>query len=132
MASYIKPETYHGTNKAGQSISETAKDAASDIDYKAIEAACDKILEVAKDELKKVSKAIGNVQLGANALCVEDKTLQPVVDEVSDFVNTLPEKGMVSFLDEIKSRSLQAHNELQTKYNDEAKEKLRQREASEG
>ena len=132
MASCLRPETYYATTKSGVRISETAKDANSDVDYPSIEAACDTIATTLKDELNKISKAIANVQIGKEALCVSDKSMQPVVDEVSDFVKGLPEAGgITSFLDEVKTRALEEHNRIQKEYNEAAESKVKSRASSE-
>ena len=131
MASCLKPETYHATTKSGKSISETAKDANTYVDYPSIEAAINDAATVIRDEVKKIADAIAKVQIGKEALCVKDKSMQPVVDEVSEYVKGLPDRGIISALDSYKEQALKVHNEKQEEYNQEAQSKVRSRANSE-
>lgn len=114
--------TYYATTKSGKTISKTAPSASTIIDYKSIESACDNIMTVANDGMQDISDAINKVQIGSEALSVADKNMQPILEEVSNFIKTLPEQAMSATIEEAKKRALEVYNEKQ----DELNEKTRQ------
>lgn len=104
-------------------ISITAENAANTIDYEAISSACDNVVKVAKENCDAISKKVRNVKCGKEALSVEDKSMQPLIDEVADFIDTIPD-AIEQALEEIKSTSLSKYNEIQGQNNDAALEKF--------
>ena len=114
------PKTFTGTSNKGKQVSVTAKSASTVLDYDGIESACEEALQTANDEMKAVSKQLHEVQMGKEALCVEDKDMQPVIDEIGDYVMSIPEQGIAPTLEEIKSTALEKYNKKQDEFNQEA------------
>lgn len=127
----LKPETYHATTKSGKTISETAQDANSYLDYPSVESAIENVEKVIEEEFKKISNAIANVKMGKEALCVQDTSMQPVIDEMSEFIQGIPGRGITSLLEDTKSKALQIHDDKQREYNEEAEKKVKARAQSE-
>lgn len=127
----VKPETYHATTKSGKTISETAKDANTVIDYPSIKKAGYHVKEVARDSSIKVVEQIGNIKAGKETLSVNDKTLEPLIAEISDYVRKLPSMGVYETIDAAVSDALEKHDQLQREYNEEAEAKVKARAASE-
>ena len=98
-----------------------ATDASTRLDYDGVCKACDNILNVSTDEMARVAGNIEKVQLGKETLCVKDKSLQPLVDEVGALIKSLPEQGIAPSLESIKEMSLEIFNNIQTELNDKAK-----------
>ena len=114
------PRTFNGTSNKGKSVSVTATSASTILDYDGIEAACDDALHIAEDEMKTVSKQLHEVQMGKEALCVEDKDMQPVIDEIGDYVMSIPGQGIAPTLEEIKTKALEVYNSKQDEFNQQA------------
>ncbi len=114
------PKTFTGTSNKGKQVSVTAKSASTVLDYDGIESACENAISVANDEMKNVSKQLHDVQMGKEALCVEDKDMQPVIDEIGDYVMSIPGEGIQPTLDQIKEAALTAYNTKQEEFNAEA------------
>ena len=117
----LVPETYTGTSVSGKYISVTAKDASNDIDCEAISAAVASIKATAKETLEDIGYQIRNVEAGKEVLSVEDKNLKPLIDDVAGWIDSLPQQGIYDTLDSAESYAKERHNELQKKYNAEAK-----------
>lgn len=120
----VTPATY--TNST-YNISETATDAKTILDYNGVVSACDKILSTANEGMKKIADNISNVQLGERTLCIEDKSLQPLVDELKNVIKGFPGQGIEPVLEEIKSAAQSRLDEIQTEKNDEARERFDKR-----
>ena len=124
MAGMIDAKTCYATTKSGKTISKTAPSASTIIDYKCIESACENIMTVANDGMQDISDAINKVQIGSEALSVADKNMQPILEEVSDFIKTLPEQAMSATIDEAKERALQVYNEKQEELNEKTQQEV--------
>ena len=124
MAGMIDAKTCYATTKSGKTISKTAPSASTIIDYKSIESACENIMTVANDGMQDISDAINKVQIGSEALSVADKNMQPILEEVSDFIKTLPEQAMSATIDEAKERALQVYNEKQEELNEKTQQEV--------
>lgn len=120
----IDAKTCYATTKSGKTISKTAPSASTIIDYKSIESACENIMTVANDGMQDISDAINKVQIGSEALSVADKNMQPILEEVSDFIKTLPEQAMSATIDEAKERALQVYNEKQEELNEKTQQEV--------
>lgn len=116
--------TYYATTKSGKTISKTAPSASTIIDYKSIESACDNIMTVANDGMQDISDAINKVQIGSEALSVADKNMQPILEEVSNFIKTLPEQAMSATIEEAKKRALEVYNEKQEELNEKTRQEV--------
>ena len=114
------PASYHNNT---YNISITAESASSVIDYDAICAACDNIVTVAKDNCDQISKKVRNVKCGKDALAVEDKSMQPLIDEVADFIDTIP-GSIETALEDIKNIALTQYNDIQNQNNQAALDKF--------
>lgn len=114
----VNPQTYTETSLG---ISVTADDAKKLLDYQGVVAACDNILDVANNGMKTIANNISNVPLGKETLCVEDKSLEPYVDEIQNAIKSYPEQGIAPALEEIKAAAAAALDELQTQKNEAAK-----------
>lgn len=110
-------------------ITVTATSAATKLDYEGISDACDNVLNVAHKEMKKIAKKIEKVQCGKEALAVEDKTMQPVIEEAAELVTTLP-NYMEETLESVKAEALKKYNELQGIENDNARTLFNQKVAA--
>ena len=120
----ITPDTYRDRTYG---ITETAVDANTILDYNGVVKACDKILNVSQDGMDRIAKNVGKVQLGKEVLCVQDKSFEPIVEEVGQFLRTLPEQGIAPALEEIKSMALEAHDQIQTIENEKASSRFKAR-----
>lgn len=120
----ITPDTYRDRTYG---ITETAVDANTILDYNGVVKACDKILNVSQDGMDRIAKNVGKVQLGKEVLCVQDKSFEPIVEEVGQFLRTLPEQGIAPALEEIKSMALEAHDQIQTIENEKASSRFNAR-----
>lgn len=127
----ISPETYTGTSKSGKHISVTAQDASKDIDCEAIKSTVESIKETAKETLEGVSFKVRHIEAGKDTLSVEDKTLKPLIDEVSDWIEALPKEGIYESLDSAAAYAEERHDEFQEQYNKEAKAEKDRRVAAE-
>ena len=125
MAGMIDAKTCYATTKSGKTISKTAPSASTIIDYKSIESACDNIMTVANDGMQDISNAINKVQIGSEALSVADKNMQPILEEVSNFIKTLPEQAMSETIAEAKERALQVYNEKQEELNEKTQQEVK-------
>ena len=81
-------------------------------------------MTVANDGMQDISDAINKVQIGSEALSVADKNMQPILEEVSDFIKTLPEQAMSATIDEAKERALQVYNEKQEELNEKTQQEV--------
>lgn len=125
MAVMIDNKTCYATTKSGNSISKKAESASNIIDYKGIEKACDNIIKVANDGMKDISDAINKVEIGSEALAIADKNMEPILEEVSNSIKSLPEQsGMCALIDSIKEKALQAYNRKQVELNDRAQKEI--------
>lgn len=113
----ILPQTYRDRT---YDVTVTAVNADTILDYNGVVKACDNILSVSKDGMDKVASNIEKVQLGKETLCVQDSSLEPIVDEVGQYLKSLPELGIEPALEEIKAMALEAHDQLQTIENEKA------------
>ena len=116
--SKVSPETY--TAKDGKKF--TAKDASTMLDIDSINKKCDNIVKVAKEGCENLCKKIGNVEIGKEALCVADSSLEPALEEVSNYIKTISSDGIEPTVDQIKEAALAAFNKLQEIENDKAKQ----------
>lgn len=120
----ITPDTYRNRTYG---ITETAVNADTILDYNGVVKACDNILNVSKDGMDRIAGNIGKVQLGKEVLCVEDKSFEPIVEEVAQFLKSLPEEGIAPALEEIKAMALEVHDQLQTIENEKASTRFNSR-----
>ena len=118
MASRKSPETY--TAKDGKTFK--AKDASTMLDIDSIDKKCDNIVKVAKEGCENLCKKIGNVEIGKETLCVADSSLEPALEEVSNYIKTISSDGIEPTVDQIKEAALAAFNKLQEIENDKAKQ----------
>ena len=116
--SKVSPETY--TAKDGKKF--TAKDASTMLDIDSINKKCDNIVKVAKEGCENLCKKIGNVEIGKETLCVADSSLEPALEEVSNYIKTISSDGIEPTVDQIKEAALAAFNKLQEIENDKAKQ----------
>lgn len=120
----ITPDTYRDRTYG---ITETAVDANTILDYSGVVKACDNILNVSQDGMDRIAGNIGKVQLGKEVLCVQDKSFEPLVEEVGQFLKSLPAEGISPALEEIKAMALEAHDQLQTIENEKASSRFNAR-----
>ena len=84
----------------------------------------EKVKDIESEKIKFISDAINKVQIGSEALSVADKNMQPILEEVSDFIKTLPEQAMSATIDEAKERALQVYNEKQEELNEKTQQEV--------
>ncbi len=116
--SKVSPETY--TAKDGKKF--TAKDASTMLDIDSINKKCDNIVKVAKEGCKNICTKIENVEIGKEALCVADSSLEPALDEVNRYIKTIASDGIEPTVEQIKEEALAAFNKLQEQENEKAKQ----------
>lgn len=127
----ITPETYTGTSKSGRHVSVTAQDASKDIDCEAIASTVESIKETARETLEGIGYRVKNIEAGKETLSVEDKTLKPLIDDVSDWITMLPDEGIYGSLDAAAKYAEERHDEFQELYNKEAKDERDRQVAAE-
>lgn len=120
----VQPSTYRNS---AYNITETALDANTILDYNGVVRACDKILSVSKDGMDRIAGNIERVQLGKEVLCVQDSSLEPLVDEVEQFLKSLPDQGIAPALEDIKQMALEVHDQIQSTENEKASARYNQR-----
>ena len=116
--SKVTPATY--TAKDGKKF--TAKDASTMLDIDSINKKCENIVKVAKDGCDKICTKIGNVEIGKEALCVADTSLEPALEEVDKYIKSIASEGIEPTVEQIKDEALAAFNKLQEIENDKAKQ----------
>ncbi len=114
----VNPRSY---SNSYYNIYVTAESAANYIDYNGIVSAADNVLNVAREAVNDIAKKLRNVQIGQEALTVGDKTMEPVIEEVSQIISTLAD-GLEPTLENIKDTALQKYNEKQNELNNIAYE----------
>ena len=83
----VYPNTYAGYDEDGNRVTEpiTAADASTEyINPEAVRSAIDNVRNVVDEGFKNIGKAIANISCGQETLSVEDKTMQPIIDEVAE------------------------------------------------
>lgn len=120
----ITPDTYRNSTYG---ITETAVNANTILDYDGVVKACDKILNVSQDGMDRIAGNISKVQLGKEVLCVQDKSFEPIVEEVAQFLKSLPNEGVSPALEEIKAMALEQHDQIQTIENEKANSRFNAR-----
>ncbi len=118
MASRKSPETY--TAKDGKTF--TAKDASTMLDIDSVNKKCENIVKVAKEGCKNICTKIENVEIGKEALCVADSSLEPALEEVNRYIKTIASDGIEPTIDKVKEAALDAFNKLQEIENDKAEQ----------
>lgn len=126
MASMMDPKTCYATTKSGKTIQKTAPSASTVIDYPGIEQACEEIKNVAQNGMDDISDSINKVQVGSDTLGVADKNMQPIVEEVGDFIKSIPEleQSIVPTLEQIKEIALTAYNNKQEELNSQTQSEV--------
>lgn len=119
----LSPKTYHGYDNAGNCVSSaTANDANSYINPAEVAAAVDKVKSVATDEMENVAQALGKLTEDANdAVIVQGTKMTATFEEVISGIKTIP--GQIGeSIEELKSLAEKAHDELQTQFNNAARD----------
>ncbi len=124
MASMMDPKTCYATTKSGKTIQKTAPSASTVIDYPGIEKACEEIKNVAQNGMDDISDSINKVQVGSDTLGVADKNMQPIVEEVGNFLKSMPEQEIVPTLEQIKETALTAYNNKQEELNSQTQSEV--------
>ncbi len=88
-------------------------DARAKLDIDGVDAKCDAIVEAASTGCETICKAIGEVELGGDALCVADESLEPALEEVSDYIKSIATEGVQPTTDSIKETAAARFEELQ-------------------
>lgn len=114
--SHSQPQTYK--SKSGKTFCYDAREiiAIDDIDTK-----CDAIVEAASEGCKKICKDMKNVNLGKEALCVADSSLEPAVDELSDYIKSIATEGVKPVTDQFKGEAAKVFEEKQKEEDARAK-----------
>ena len=102
-------------------VSKTAKNATIlDIDPQEVEAACQNIIQEAKKSFSLIGDKIIQIKCGQETLAAEDSSMQPVLEETGAAVKKLCEQ-ISPIVEEIQELAMDAHDKLQTQYNNDAK-----------
>ena len=82
----VYPNTYAGYDEDGNCvIKRSALDASTEyINPEAVRSAIDNVRNVVDEGFKNIGKAIANISCGQETLSAEDKTMQPIIDEVAE------------------------------------------------
>ncbi len=116
----LAPFSKSGTSQSGKHVSVTAESASSKLDYDGVVSACDNALTAAQDAMKEVSSQLHDVQMGKEALCVEDKDFQPMIDECGDYFMKIPAEGIAPTLEQVKDETMTQYNKIQEELNQKA------------
>ena len=100
----------------------SAKSALKEIDPQEIAAACDAIGEAAQGfTIKAQELSVASSECDKTALCINDNTIEGTVNEVAGVIAHQTEV-VCAMVDGLPKKALDKHNELQRRYNDEARE----------
>ncbi len=116
MAGYPQPQKY--TAKNGKVFQYDAREKLAIED---VEAKCNAIVEAAKTGCEAICKEISGVQIGKETLCVADSSLEPALEEVSNYIKSIATEGIEPTTDEILSQAAAKFSELQTEEDERAK-----------
>ena len=98
-----------------------AEDAKQYIDPEKIQAAVDRCISVVETEIKGIVSKLQSLGTDStDALIINGANIGPVIEE---YCNSLGSVDVGSFFDGIYDQAVSKYNELQTKYNEEAKAK---------
>ena len=75
----VYPNTYAGYDEDGNCVIKRTA-----LDPEAVRSAIDNVRNVVDEGFKNIGKAIANISCGQETLSVEDKTMQPIIDEVAE------------------------------------------------
>lgn len=106
------------TSKSGKKYSYDARKilAIDDVDTK-----CDAIVDAAKNGCDKICKDMNNVQIGKEALSVADKSLEPALEQIGDYIKSISTDGVRPSTDKIKEQAANVFAKLQTEEDARAK-----------
>lgn len=116
MAEPLEAKTY--TAKDGK---EFIKKANKDLHIGEIKKKCNEVVSVAKDGCEAICNKMKNVEIGKEVLCVADKSLEGIVEEVEKYINSIATDAIKPVMDQVYSDAVSAFNKLQNKYNEDAK-----------
>ncbi len=122
--SHSQPKVY--TSKSGKKFSHDAREiiAIDEIDKK-----CDAIVEAASEGCKEICNKIKNVNLGKEALCVADSSLEPALDEISEYVKSIATEGIKPNTDAYKEQAATVFEEKQKEEDEKAKKECEAEDA---
>lgn len=125
----VEPQTGVATSASGKEVRVPAKDASTVVDYTSIQAKAADVKKVAYDSLDAVAEKARNINAGGEVLSVEDKKLQPLIEEVADYIGTLAESGIYESLESATETALKVHDQFQEEYNEEAQQEAERKAA---
>lgn len=82
----VYPNTYAGYDQDGNRVISRQAESAKDkyINPEQVRTAIDNVRNVVDEGFKNIGKAISNISCGKETLAAEDKTMQPIIDEVAE------------------------------------------------
>lgn len=85
---------------------------------------CDNIIKVSEDGCENICKKIKNVEIGKETLCVADKSLEGIVEEVENYIKSITSEAIEPSVEQIYDEAVEAFNSLQNKYDDNARNEM--------
>ncbi len=126
----IDNETYCGYDKEGNCKTRcTAVDATTEyINPEEVKKAIEDLEKTVSDGFKRIGKAISKVSCGKQTLSAADTSMQPVIDSVAESIaggtsddDVAPiAVQMSAALDDVYTRAVEAHNDIQKQLNSNA------------
>ena len=86
-----------------------------------VDARCDDIAKAAKEGCKSINNDIKNVQIGQETLSVADSSLEPALEEVGNYIDSIATAGVEATTNEVKEEASAAFEKLQKEEDERAK-----------
>lgn len=115
MASPNEPAVY--TANDGKQFS---KSASEKLDIAGVKSACDAVVQASDEGCKTISDKMKNVQIGKETICVADKSMEGVVEEVETYINSITSEAVKPVMEQVYDDALAAYNKLQATCDQEA------------
>lgn len=118
----VSPKTYRGYDANGQQVSSaTARNATDFINPQEVAAAIEKIKTVATEEVGQITTALAKLTEDAtDAVIVQGTKMTGTFEDVNSGIKTIPDQ-IAEAIAELKTLAEQAHDRLQTEFNESAK-----------
>ena len=116
------PKTYHGYDSDDNCITTvTADDATNYINPDEVKQAIDNLEAVLKEQFKGISDALRGIEQDANeAVIVQGTKMSGTIEETCNALDAIP-SSVMSQIGDLYNESVQVHDQLQTEFNEKAK-----------
>ena len=116
MAGHPQAEKY----KSRHTDKVFSRDARKLLDIDNVDAKCDAIVTASKEGCENLCDKINKVEIGKEALCVADSSLEPALEEAGNYIKSITTEGIEPTTEEIKSQAASKFEELQDQENEKA------------